>query len=366
VEVTAIDQLEPQLATLQQRGFDVRLSCQPGLNGFDPSLLPFSPVEVRYPRRLDPIAMAKASKRMVAILNELRPAAVHLHTPATALPFRLIPRRFLPKGLKVFYTVHGFAHHWGTGKSKDFVLERAERMLARRTDVMLFQSGEDLENAQLHHYRSKLVLLGNGVGDEWFALPPLRRRQGPLRAMFVGRLVREKGILDLLEAMSHVPEAELVVVGEQLPSDRGGVGEEVARLVGSVELAGRVLCIGRLSQVELREQMLSTDVVVLPSYREGLSRSLIEGLAAGRPLLATETRGCRELITEGINGFLVPVGRPDRLERALKTLAKLTPGELAAMGGASKNRALASHREQVIFDCLEASYKAEGLHPAST
>ena len=351
---------------LQGRGFDVRLGYQRGPNGFDPSLLPFNPIDVQFPRRLNPKAMAMATKKIIAVLHEVRPTAVHLHTPAVAMQFRLIPRHFLPKGMKIFYTVHGFAHLWGTGNPRDLILERVERMLASKTDVMLFQSREDLANAQIHRYSSKLIFLGNGVGDEWFALPFPPPRSGALKAMFVGRLVREKGILDLLQAMLHSPDVELTVVGEQLPSDRGGVGEEVARLMSSKELSGRVCYLGRLSQAQLRIQMASTDVVVLPSYREGVPRSLIEGMAAGRPLLATNIRGCRELVSEGKNGFLVPVGRPDRLEKALNKMARIPSDEFAAMGAVSKDLARASHREQLIIDRLTASYEFAGLRADST
>lgn len=363
IESTAIYLLKPQLETLQRRGFDIRLGCKSGPNGFDQSLEQFRPVNVDFPRRLDPIATLQASRRLVKVLSEMRPAAVHLHTPAVAMPFRCIPHQLFPPEMKVFYTVHGFAHLWNTGKPKDIVLEHIERMLAHRTDVMLFQSSEDLENAKIRNYRTGLEFLSNGVGDEWFGLPPVSPRRGRLRALFVGRLVAEKGIIDLLEALANVPEVELTVVGAQLASDRGGVAEQVAQLVDGELLSGRVRCTGRLSQDQLRVQMLSTDVVVLPSYREGVPRSLIEGMAAGRPLLATDTRGCRELITEDVNGFLVPVARPDLLAQALQKFVRLSPEKFATMGIASKNRALASHREEMIFDRLSSTYIREGIFP---
>jgi glycosyltransferase involved in cell wall biosynthesis len=366
VEITATTLLRPQLVALQQRGFDIRLACEPGQTGFDPSLAPFDPVEIRYPRKVDLIGVAKASERVLSILHEMRPAAVHLHTPAAALQFRFIPRSLFPKGTKILYTVHGFAHLWGTGKPRDFILERTERLLAHRTDVMYFQSIEDFENAERRRYSSNLVYLGNGVGDEWFEVPPPPVRRGALKAIFIGRLVREKGILDLLEALAHAQDVELCVVGAQAPSDRDGVASEVARLAGSDSLKGRVRCVGLLSQSELREEMSAVDLVILPSYREGVPRSLIEGLAAGRPILTTDTRGCRELVAEGTNGMLVPVGRPDQLARALRKMAELGTDDLIAMGKASKSRASSFHREQLIFNRLISSYEAEGLGPAST
>lgn len=365
VEFTATNLLRPQLSALQMAGFDVRIGYGPGPSGFDPEMDSFRPVNVDFPRKFDPVAMVQASRRLLAALREMRPAAIHLHTPAVALPLRCIPRSAFPRGIKVFYTVHGFAHLWDTGTAKDAVLERAERLLAHRSDMMLFQSSEDFDNTRARHYRTKLRYLGNGVGDEWFALPPVRRLDKGLRVMFVGRLIREKGIIDLLKAVNRVPEVELTVVGEQLSTDRGGAADEVRDLIEHEDLASRVRRTGRLSQSQLRQEMLTTDVVVLPSYREGVPRALIEGLAAGRPLVATNTRGCRELVTDGMNGFLVPTGQPGRLSEALRSLLAMSNDQFDAMGAASKQRALTSHRETMVFDRLISAYSEEGIIPCT-
>src|ERR1035437_3492952 len=82
VEFTAINLLKPQLEALQERGFDMRLGCKREPNGFDQSLEQFHPVNVDFPRRLDPMATLQASRRLIKVLNDMRPAAVHLHTPA--------------------------------------------------------------------------------------------------------------------------------------------------------------------------------------------------------------------------------------------------------------------------------------------
>ena len=163
--------------------------------------------------------------------------------------------------------------------------------------------------------------------------------------------------------MLQTSEIELTIVGEQLPTDRGGVAREVTRLIDHAGLAGRVRQTGRLSQSELRQVMLATDVVVLPSYREGVPRSLIEGLAAGRPLVATDIRGCRELIREGVNGFLVPTGQPRRLSEALRGMLNMGSSQFQTMGAASRNLAVTSHREGMVFDRLISSYAEEGIHP---
>jgi len=361
IESTATYLLKPQMMALRDAGYVIRLGCKPTLDDFSSDLAIFRPVVVSFPRKLRPIAILLASVGIVRALRRERPAAVHLHTPAVAIPFRMIPRWLLPRGMKVIYTVHGYAHVWDERNLQNRLLERAEWLLAPKTDLMLFQSSEDLEQSLAHGYRAELRYLGNGVGDEWFSLPSPTRQPGRLRIMFVGRLIREKGILDLLDAVSVVDAIDLTIVGEQQPSDRGGVSREIDDFIEARGLSDRVRRVGQVHQPRLRELVAGIDVVVLPSYREGVPRSLIEAMAARRPIIGTDVRGCRELIQDGVNGYLVPQRRPDHLARALERLANASPDELAAMGAASRERALKYHQERDVFQRLAQSYNELGM-----
>ena len=254
------------------------------------------------------------------LVGDLEPDLVHLHTPAAALPARLLPRWLLPRRTRLIYTVHRLAHVWDSERSRDRLLERLERTLAPRTDALLFQSQEDLQHARELHYRSRLVYLGNGVEDEWFDIPAPVAPGRPLRALFVGRLIREKGLLDLFGAVERAPQVSLTVCGAQLPTDRNGVESELRQRAASAPLADRVSFHRFVGREQMRQQVAGADILVLPSYREGVPRSLIEGITAGRPAVATDVRGCRELVTEGETGWLAPAGdarpSPRRLPRA--------------------------------------------------
>ena len=136
---------------------------------------------------------------------------------------------------------------------------------------------EDLEQAERRGYGARHVYLGNGVQDDWFE-DVQRVRHAPLSLLFIGRLVREKGLLDLLDALELVPGAELAIAGGRLSTDRDDIEPHVrARMSGS-GLAGRVQLLGVLPRDRLRRRVHDSDVLVLPSYREGVPRSLIEGL----------------------------------------------------------------------------------------
>jgi glycosyltransferase involved in cell wall biosynthesis len=295
VEYTATVLLAPQLQWLLSRGYDVRLACSPDGPQFGASLADFQPVELAFPRSGNPGAMLRACRRFVRIVNELKPAVVHVHTPAAALPIRMIPRTLLPRQTRIVYTVHGFAHVWDAGGLRDGVLERVERLLSGRTDLMLFQSLEDLDQTRRLGYRAPLRYLGNGVEDEWFAIPPKTAPSAPLELLFVGRLIREKGVLDLLEALPSVPGARLTIVGAELPTDRDGVEVTARRRAEAPDLRGRVRFLGSVAKGDMPAVISACDAMVLPSYREGVPRSLIEGFAASRPAVATDVRGGNSL-----------------------------------------------------------------------
>jgi glycosyltransferase involved in cell wall biosynthesis len=361
VEYTATKLLAPQLRALQARGYEVRLACAPDGPVFDPGLAAFRPLRLAFPRSPQPVAMARACRRLVRILAELQPDVVHLHTPAAALPTRMVPRRAIPACTRVVYTVHGFAHVWEARGWRDRALERVERLLAARTDLLLFQSQEDAAQAQAHGYRTRLRYLGNGVEDSWFEIPPRTAPSRPLELLFVGRLIREKGVLDLFDALAAVPEVRLTVAGAQLPTDRDGVERSLRHRAAAPGLAGRVTFTGLVNKADMHALVARADALVLPSYREGVPRSLIEGFAAGRPAVATDVRGCRELVRDGVTGFLVPPGRPDRLAERLRAMAALSQPRYQAMSAAGAALAAAQYRESVVFDRLVDAYAELGV-----
>jgi glycosyltransferase involved in cell wall biosynthesis len=363
VEYTATVLLAPQMRWLKTCGYDVRLACSADGPQFRSSLAEFRPVQLAFPRSGDPRMTVRACRQLIHIVNEIQPAVVHLHTPAAAIPSRMIPRALIPRDSRVVYTVHGFAHVWDSVGWRDRALERVERALAPRADLMLFQSREDLAETRRRGYRTALRYLGNGVEEGWFTIRPRAIPRHPLEFLFVGRLVREKGVLDLLEALSWVPGARLTVVGTELPTERNGVESAARSRARADDLIGRVRFLGPVAKEDMPAVVASCDALVLPSYREGVPRSLIEGFAASRPAVATDVRGCRELVQDGVTGFLAPPGNPDRLAVALRKLVDLPPDRYRAMSAAAHALASDQYRENAVLDRLLNAYAEIGVPP---
>jgi glycosyltransferase involved in cell wall biosynthesis len=360
VEFTASRLLRPQLVYLTEMGYDVRLACTPQGPTFDDDLHMFKPVPIAFPRKRDPVAMTTASLALHRLVRRLRPALVHFHSPAASLPGRmaLALDRSRPR---VVYTVHGFLHVWDSSSLVDRFVGAAERGLSRWTDALLFQSAEDYDQARALGYRGRLVHLGNGVGDEWFQEGAGAQHRGPLHAIFVGRLTREKGVGELLAAARRLPDVRWTIVGDSLPSDRDALADTVSRF--AAESNGSVRWVGMVPPSSVRSYLAEADVLVLPSWREGVPRSIIEGMAGGLPVVATDIRGCRELVEPGVSGWLVPARDASALTAAIRQARDLPRGRLAVMGAEGRKRAWMLNREVDVFNRLSAAYRALGVVP---
>jgi glycosyltransferase involved in cell wall biosynthesis len=190
----------------------------------------------------------------------------------------------------------------------------------------------------------------------------------------VGRLCEQKGQLRLLEALALLKE-EGVPCQAVLAGDgpmRGLIESEVARL----GLHDRVHITGWLSGAEVRQHLLDSRVMVLPSFAEGLPVVLMEALALGRPVITTYVAGIPELIRPGESGWLVPAGSVEALADAIRQALKTSGNRLTAMGRAGAASVAAAHdvtkeaaalarllRPEVAAACVEGVPAAVGGPP---
>src|SRR5690606_30973703 len=177
-----------------------------------------------------------------------------------------------------------------------FALARAERVI--------FQNRDDLNeftDAGVVSQDKAVNAGGTGVDlQEWPLSPPVTK---PVTFLLAARLLREKGILEYVEAARTIkaryPEVRFILLGG-LDTNPGGISAaEVHSWVEEGVLEWPC-------HVKVKPWFEQMSVFVLPSYREGVPRSTQEAMAMGRPVITTDAPGCRETVEHGVNGFLVP------------------------------------------------------------
>ena len=323
-------------------------------------------LQVPLTRRMNPIGDLIATWSMWRLFRRERFTIVHTHQPKPGL-FGQIAARLAGIPI-VVNTVHGFMFTERTSAGRRRLWVLLERLAARCSDRLLCVSAEDADTAVRERIcpSDRVVHIGGGIDVRRFSrdaiddsrLVALRSELGVAPGQrvigFVGRLVREKGIPELLEAFAavqaDVADAVLLLIGPDDP-DKGDAIPRRGFTASAVE--GRIRFAGyRHDMPELYALM---EVFVLPSHREGLPQTLMEAAAMGVPAVATNVRGCREVVADGETGLIVPPHDPAALATALRRL--LDDGELASrLGRNASTRARARYDEQAVFSRLQNLY----------
>lgn len=218
------------------------------------------------------------------------------------------------------------------------VVKRLYRVGFRRAPVVFFQNDEDRQlfiGRRIVRMDQARALPGSGVDLDRFA--PAAPLEGPPTFLLVGRLLRDKGVVEFAQASrllrSKLPGARFQLLGPIDEENRTAISHgELDSWVdeGAVEYLG--------TTDDVRPFIAAATAVVLPSYREGLPRSLLEASAMARPLIAADVPGCRQVVQDGLNGYLCAVRDPVSLAAAMERMAKLPVLERKTMGQAARQQ----------------------------
>ncbi len=349
-----------QLRALQAEGFRVEAVSAPGPFVDDVVAAGVRHHAVSMSRRLTPLDDLRALDDLTRLFRRLRPDVVHTHNPKPSLLGQLAARA---AGVPVVVnTIHGFYFHERMRPLPRQFFVCMEQMAAACSTAILSQNPEDVVTASREHISDRVELLGNGI--DLTAFDPARTDAGRSAALrralglgpgpvvgFVGRLVAEKGVRELLGAFASIraqhPGAQLLIVG---PKDA-----EKADAVDVDAVAG-VVCAGL--RTDMPDLYALMDVFVLPSWREGFPRSPMEASAMGVPVVATDIRGCRQVVVDGVTGTLVPPQDQGRLADAIHELLS-NEDRRRSYGRAGRQRALDAFDERTIFAKIAAVYRRE-------
>ena len=302
--------------------------------GAEPREIPLSNVS------LNPLKLRSSVRALRALIREERPDVLLSYTIKPVIAAALAGRAEKVQTIVALVTGAGYA--FSTGRDPRRLLSRAAAYLLyraafRRTDVVIFQNPDD----ERFFRRSRMVprggrthvVNGSGVDLEYFSPEPLPPAPSFL---MIARLVKDKGVREFGDAAKRVkamrPEVPIALAGPFDPSPDSLRREELDALVQC-----GIAYAGALSDV--RPALARCSVFVLPSaYREGTPRTVLEAMAMGRAIITTDMPGCRETVTEGVNGFLVPPRDADALYTAMMRFVE-QPSLAETMGLASRKLA---------------------------
>ena len=247
----------------------------------------------------------------------------------------------------------------GTAFQKDNLLKKIVVGLykkpAKKAKCLFFENEENrkifVEAVQCAPDKT-IVLPGAGVDLEEYPAAPMPP-EAPITFLFMARIMKEKGFEELTEAFAQLKRD----FGDDVRLNiLGGMEENYADMVNRLEKENIVRYFG--VQKDVKPYIAESHCCVLPSYHEGMSNTLLECAAMGRPLITTDIPGCREAVIDGQSGFLVPVRNAAALYEALKKFYRLPAERKAQMGMAGR------HRMEEMFDkrkVVERTLKGMGL-----
>ena len=304
-----------------------------------------------------PLGFIRTYGELTRALTEIAPTTLIPYTIAPVTIGSLAASRAGVKNIIPLITGLGYAFGEGKGLKRRAVRFAATILYGlalRRSSVVIFQNPDDQKYFRtariLPDDKPSIVVNGSGVNLAEFAPQPM-----PSRPVFlmIARLIREKGVLEYAEAAKQLkarhPDARFLLAG-WLDASPDGISQAELRqlIVDGVEY------LGKLSDV--RQALAEASVFVLPSrYREGIPRSILEAMAMGRPIVTSDSPGCRETVLPGENGFLVRPGDVRELTEAMESFI-IDPSLAASMG--QRSRSLAEARfdvRKVNAEIIEAA-----------
>jgi glycosyltransferase involved in cell wall biosynthesis len=309
-------------------------------------------------REIRPLWDFRGLQRLTAFFSRSPYALVHTHTTKPGIVGTLAARR---AGIRaVMHTVHLFPFHEETGRLTTAAYVRAERLAARWCDRIVTVSEYQREWALREGIGKpgQLVAIPNGVPTDRAKstrLPAeVRTELGVGKGFMIlstGRLAEQKGLEYLIRAAAllreDLPTPRIVLAGD------GPLRDRLAKLVSDLRLEDTVALIGHRSDVG--DLLAAADLVVLPSLWEGLSISLLEAMAAGKPVVTTTIGSNREVTNNGETAVLVPPKDPGSLASAIRSLA-VDPGRLAELGRRGQRRQVERYTLRRMLDAYLDEY----------
>lgn len=301
----------------------------------------------------------RAYRMLKAIIDQEHYDLIHCHTPVGAMIARLAARAARRKGTKVIYTAHGFHFFRGAPVANWLLFYPVEWVLSFCTDVLITINQEDYARAK-GHLHAKRVEYVPGVGidtarfrentvDRWEKRRELGCADGDFLILTVAEMTANKNHITILKALALLKNEPMFANLHYWICGRGETWQSLENSARELGIASHIHFLGYRNDAP--ELYPCCDLFAFMPYREGLSVALMEAMASGAPIVCTQIRGNRDLITDGVSGVFVE-NSPQALAEAIRALYA-DPQRREALGRGAREAVQAFDAEEVYRQMKE-------------
>lgn len=317
---------KPLMSLLKENGWEIHVAARNNLDEKDGLQLEYPDKIFDIPFQRSPLDRRNinAYRQLKALLASNHYDVIHCNTPVGGVLARIAAHKYRKRGTKVYYTAHGFHFYHGAPVLNWLIYYPIEKILARYTDKLITINQEDYELARQKFCCPVFRTHGVGANSKKYRIID-RNEQDKLRAdlelnghilISVGELLPNKNqktaVCAVKKVLESYPDTCLLIAGN------GPEKESLEETVRKEGIQEHVRFLGYTTQ--LQRYLEASDVEVACSYREGLPLNVLEAMLCGKPVVASNNRGHREIIKDGINGFLVDA---DDIEAYAKAICRL-------------------------------------------
>ena len=314
----------PSIKLLKDNGYDIDIASR-GNDAFSDSKVKYNIKFGRTPLKFSNI-FAYMQLRKIIVKNQYD--LVYCNTPVVGAITRLAIPNSLIKKTRVVYSAHGFAFYNGINKIKYILYSLIEKMLSKKTDCIITMNQEDYNAALSLKFKCNEITNVNGVGialNKFKAAYPANKKyfrdkyffnDNDLILIYPAELTDRKNQILLLKIVER-----LVIKNSNVKLLLAGDGHKMEALKGkaaALNISKNVIFLGYRDDVAQLYQ--ASDILVASSHTEGLPINIIEAMASGLPIIATNVRGHCDLVKNGANGFLFEVNDIDKAVEYIELL----------------------------------------------
>lgn len=309
------------------------------------------------PRSANPLRELQALLSLWHLYRRIKPDLA-FHFTIKSVMYGAIVSRLV--GVSCLSVITGLGYMFLEHGWKARVARLLYRLTLRQSREVWFLNGDDRDmfaSAGLTSGLQVVTLPGEGIDLDYFAIAPLPPSERHFVFLMIARLVRDKGVLEFLDAAGQVREAHPRAVFRLLgPTySANAMSVPLSTIESSVE-AGHVQYLGAADDV--RPAIAESHCVILPSYREGMPRVLLEAAAMGRAAIATDVTGCRDVVRAGDTGLLCQSQDAKSLAKACIDMLSLSHETVESMGQRARAEALEKFGVNVVIERYQQTIAA--------